>query len=52
MAGDDNASLAWTAHEEGAMALVEYRGLDQVSSPVGIKLLRQVYAHEVKLYLS
>jgi hypothetical protein len=46
---DDNAVFAWNTHEEGAMALVKYRGLVQLKSPLGVKLLRQVYWNEVRL---
>jgi hypothetical protein len=50
IAADDNAVFAWNTHEEGAMALVRYRGLDQLKSPLGVKLLREVYLNEVRLH--
>jgi hypothetical protein len=40
---------AWTAHINGAVALVKLRGTEQFQNPVSLNLFRAVRSHMVRL---
>ena len=42
------AGIAWQRHAQAAKALLEYRGLDILQTPVGARLVRLVYTQEVR----
>ena len=37
---------AWNIHSQGAMALLQLRGVKQLDDPVGLGMFKQIYVSE------